>query len=104
MTQNTHRLIADGYGDFRQMSQTMTDDACQIVAVFSLAPVMTQQAVATLTGLSLCAVGLMLTQMQLCGLAMVSDNHWRITDGFRKYVDMTTRGQVEQYESQYREG
>lgn len=86
MTQKACLLNAGYRGDFRQMSQSMTDNACHIVAAFSLAPIMTQQAVATLTGLSLHATGFILEQMQLSGIVMVNDNHWRITESFRKYL------------------
>lgn len=59
---------------------TMTDDARSVIRAFSDAPVMTLQAVATMTGQSEHTSRFILEQLRLAGLAQEMHGHWSLTE------------------------
>lgn len=58
----------------------MTDDARSVVRAFSDAPVMTLQAVATMTGQSEHTSRFILEQLLLAGLAQEMHGHWSLAE------------------------
>ncbi len=63
------------------MTQTMTDDAKRIMGAFREAPVMTVQAVTTMTGLSEHTTRFILEQLRHAGLAQGRHELWRMDEG-----------------------
>ncbi|CAM4396085.1 MULTISPECIES: hypothetical protein [Lelliottia] len=62
------------------MTQTMTDDVKRIMAAFREAPVMTLQAVTTMTGLSEHTTRFILEQFRQAGLTHETHGHWSLTE------------------------
>ncbi|WP_436883404.1 hypothetical protein [Enterobacter asburiae] len=58
------------------MTQTMTDDARRIMGTFREAPVMTLQAVTTMTGLSEHTTRFILEQLRQAGLVLERHKCW----------------------------
>lgn len=68
------------------MTQTMTDDAKCIMGAFREAPVMTLQAVSTMTGLSEYTTRFILEQLRQAGLAQETHGRWRLTEDQGAYL------------------
>lgn len=62
------------------MTQTMTDDARSVISEFGDAPVMTLQAVATMTGQSEHTSRFILEQLRQAGLAQETHGRWSLTE------------------------
>lgn len=63
------------------MTQTMTDDAKRIMSAFREAPVMTLQAVTTMTGFSEHTTRFILEQLRQAGWVLERYERWRIAKG-----------------------
>ena len=63
------------------MTQTMTDDAKRIMGAFREAPVMTLQAVTTMTGLSEHATLFILEQLRQAGWVLYRHERWSLAEG-----------------------
>ncbi|MBS3894470.1 hypothetical protein E0L31_023820 [Serratia marcescens] len=59
---------------------TMTDDARSVIRVFGDAPVMTLEAIITLTGLSEHTTRFILEQLRQVGLVQEMHGHWSLTE------------------------
>ncbi|WP_436883225.1 hypothetical protein [Enterobacter asburiae] len=64
--------------DLSEMTQTMTDDAKRIMGAFREAPVMTLQAVTTMTGLSEHTTRFILEQLRQAGWVLERHKRWSI--------------------------
>ena len=64
-----------------EMTQTMTDDAKRIMGAFREAPVMTLQAVTTMTGLSEHTTRFILEQLRQAGWALDRHERWSLAEG-----------------------
>lgn len=67
--------------NLRNIGQSMTDDAKCILSAFKEAPVMTLQAITTMTGLSAHATRFILEQMQLFDIVQVNHGRWSVPGG-----------------------